>query len=282
MGSTAWRGYSLLFSALTACGGTNDSARMARPDPGPLPTIGASAAPPPRASEAHVLRITASAISMGDGPPIVALSGDLSLGAPAADKRSGANDLFIVPLAAAFARERAKGALGDELTVVVGRDTPYRMLIEVLFTAGQSELGTYHLVEDRMTGRAFTTRPPRQRGPGPLPEGMPSGPQPLGLVALIVKEGIGLKAAGGNITPGCADVGPGLTLPRRGEANDLAGLGACVAKLKASKPEWAAEREVVIAASASTPFHEVVDVVQTLRGTDAEPLFPTVYFGVAR
>ena len=77
-------------------------------------------------------------------------------GVDARYKRSGPNDLYIVPLANALrsAREtdkRVRAAKGldtstSEGIIVADSTTPYRLLIEVLFTLGQSEYGKYHLM----------------------------------------------------------------------------------------------------------------------------------------
>ncbi len=64
--------------------------------------------------------------------------------------------MYIVPLANALAHARetdkairqAKGldASSSEAVIVADATTPYRLLLEVLFTAGQSEFGKYHLM----------------------------------------------------------------------------------------------------------------------------------------
>lgn len=77
-------------------------------------------------------------------------------GVGAAFKRGGPNDLYIVPLGNALqaarktdmAIRRAKGLdpSSSEAIIIADRATPYRLLIEVLFTLGQSEFGKYHLM----------------------------------------------------------------------------------------------------------------------------------------
>jgi len=71
-------------------------------------------------------------------------------------KRSGPNDLYIVPLANALQswRERDKqirAATGkdtshSEAIVIADNQTPYRLLVEVLFTLGQTEYSKFHLM----------------------------------------------------------------------------------------------------------------------------------------
>jgi biopolymer transport protein ExbD len=77
-------------------------------------------------------------------------------GAGARFKRSGANDLYIVPLGNALQSARktdkiirkAKGldASNSEAIVIAESTIPYRLLVEVLFTLGQNEFGKYHLM----------------------------------------------------------------------------------------------------------------------------------------
>ena len=71
-------------------------------------------------------------------------------------KRSGPNDLYIVPLANALQswRERdrqirlatGKDPNSSEAIIVADSGTPYRLLVEVLFTLGQTEFAKFHLM----------------------------------------------------------------------------------------------------------------------------------------
>jgi biopolymer transport protein ExbD len=113
-----------------------------------------------------VLIISKTAILLGEeGEPIVKLPSRESLaqnGLDARYKRSGPNDLYIVPLAERLrnAREIDKAARRaknldpstSEAIIVADAQTPYRLLIEVLYTLGQSEFGRYHLMVMRQTG----------------------------------------------------------------------------------------------------------------------------------
>jgi biopolymer transport protein ExbD len=110
--------------------------------------------------EGVVVVISKSQILVGEDPnPIVLLPGREQLaqsGVDAKYKRSGPNDLYIVPLANALSLARetdkairaAKGLdpSSSEAIIVADSTTPYRLLIEVLFTLGQSEFGKYHLM----------------------------------------------------------------------------------------------------------------------------------------
>jgi biopolymer transport protein ExbD len=112
------------------------------------------------ASEGTSVLISKTQILVGeDTHPVVLLPGRDSLaqsGIDAKYKRNGPNDLYIVPLANALQAARqtdklikqAKGidASSSEAIVVADNTTPYRLLIEVLFTLGQSEYAKYHLM----------------------------------------------------------------------------------------------------------------------------------------
>jgi biopolymer transport protein ExbD len=77
-------------------------------------------------------------------------------GAGARNKRGGASDMYIVPLGNALSEARrtdkqvraAKGldASMSEAVIIADQTTPWRLLIEVLFTLGQSEFGRFHLM----------------------------------------------------------------------------------------------------------------------------------------
>lgn len=71
-------------------------------------------------------------------------------------KRGSRGDLYIVPLATALQAWResdkkirlavGKDASGSEAIIIADRDTPYRLLTEVLFTLGQTEFNKFHMM----------------------------------------------------------------------------------------------------------------------------------------
>jgi biopolymer transport protein ExbD len=108
--------------------------------------------------EGVVVTISKSQILVGDNK-IMSLPGRESTaqtGVGAQYKRSGPNDLYIVPLGNSLQAARktdkairqAKGLdpSTSEAIIIADKGTPYRLLIEVLFTLGQSEFGKYHLM----------------------------------------------------------------------------------------------------------------------------------------
>jgi biopolymer transport protein ExbD len=108
--------------------------------------------------EGVTVTISKSQILVGD-EKVLSLPGRESLaqsGVGALYKRSGPNDFYIVPLGNALqaarkvdvAVRKAKGLdpSSSEAIIIADMNTPYRLLIEVLFTLGQSEFGKFHLM----------------------------------------------------------------------------------------------------------------------------------------
>lgn len=133
------------------------SAAIPQSDDLTLPTSVMSSDP---SDEGVVIVLSKTQIIVGENPePIVLLPSREQLaqsGVDAKYKRTGPNDLYIVPLANALSSARetdkkirtAKGldAATSEAIIVADGTTPYRLFIEVLFTLGQSEFGKYHLM----------------------------------------------------------------------------------------------------------------------------------------
>lgn len=107
-----------------------------------------------------LIRISKTQITVGEEAEAVVSYADVrqlgQTGVDARYKRSGPNDLYIQNLATALQSYRAadkrireatgKDASTSDAIIVADESTPYRVLFEVLFTAGQSEFGRYHLL----------------------------------------------------------------------------------------------------------------------------------------
>jgi biopolymer transport protein ExbD len=99
--------------------------------------------------------ISKSKITVDDND-VCPVPANATLGIEAKYKRSGANDLYIVPLANALQAyrdkdKRVRAARGvdpssSEAIIIADKDTPYRLLVEVLFTLGQTEFAKFHLM----------------------------------------------------------------------------------------------------------------------------------------
>lgn len=120
---------------------------------------------PPK-EEGVALFITKTQIALADNPePILLLPDRAQLaatGLPAQYKRDGINGFYITPLGNALqvvrdqdkAIKDATGKTGEksEAIIIAHEDTPYRLLIEVLATLGQTEFGRFRLMV--MSGNA--------------------------------------------------------------------------------------------------------------------------------
>ena len=112
----------------------------------------------PPGQEGVLVTISKSQIIVGDSK-VLTLPGRESTaqtGVGARYKRGGPNDMYIVPLGSALqsARRTDKAIRAakhldpssSEAIIIADQTTPYRLIIEVLFTLGQSEFGKYHLM----------------------------------------------------------------------------------------------------------------------------------------
>jgi biopolymer transport protein TolR len=104
----------------------------------------------------------------------------------------------------------------------------------------------------------------------------------LNLSAWITKDGIALKTSSGNVSPGCQGFGPGIAIPKRGDAYDYPSLTKCAKDLKAANPDFKEETQVTITASPDIELGFVIDTLDALRKDGEEQLFPDAHFGVAR
>lgn len=202
------------------------------------------------------------------GAPVMDLPAERGEGADPKDKRGGKNDLYLVPLAAALAGD---ARAPRPITIDVDDSTPYRMLLEVLFTLAQKDLGRWEL-RRRGTADVLPLTAPR---PGVATDGPPPG---LDLRVVMVDAGIAIKASGANLTSDCASVGTGVAIPKRDGVQDHLALGVCLRKLKARA---ASDRACVFSAPASTPFSEVWVALEAIRG-DKRDLFPEIQLGIPR
>ncbi|MFO0555449.1 MAG: biopolymer transporter ExbD [Polyangiaceae bacterium] len=110
--------------------------------------------------EGVIIRISKTQITVGEeSDPIVEYTDTKQLGQTGLDaryKRSGPNDLYIQPLALVLQKYRendkkileslGKDASTSDAIIIADESTPYRLLMEILYTAGQCEFGRYHLL----------------------------------------------------------------------------------------------------------------------------------------
>jgi len=161
-------------------------------------------------------------------------------------------------------RELAPDEEGGELNIVPFLDIIMNILIFVLATVAVT-----------FTTTIETTPPSASSGKSP------SEPkETLNMTVLIVGDGFSVKAAGGNVAPGCQGHGAGLAVPKKGSSYDLAGLTRCAEKLKGMKDAFADETQVFLSGNNDTEYGLIIQVMDALRtGTDGRtPLFPNVNF----
>jgi len=251
---------------LVACGSSERA--VVAPVTSASATASAVAAPPQepsnlaRSSVAHAA-VPAAGLRVKVTPSELRLADEKIADVPIAHDKP--NALVVPPLYA-----KLEGPHAPEAVVFVDARVSYRTLVEVLYTLGQREVGTYWLVVSSPRGeRAIQVTPPRMMAMGPFDPDAKSN-----LTALVVSDGISLKARGGNVAPGCTDVGPGIAIGKKSEQYDFESLTKCAAHLQATVRMT---DTVIIAANPSIEFQTIVSTIDAVA-----PSFPVVQFGVAR
>ncbi len=219
----------------------------------------------------------------------IELPAEKTHGVDAKYKRDGANGLYVTELGEvlAWAKRKdgqARTAGGQDptastLTVLADRTTPYRLLLETLFTATQSDFRHFALAVRRGDRLSAFETPTSKRD---VPVRMPTPTQ--GLTVLVVSEGISMKASGGNVAPGCKEVGPGLAVGKAPDGSyDFAALRRCALQIKGTFADFADEIAVAISASADVPYEVVVKTIEALSTTDdGKDLFPAFSLGLGK
>lgn len=163
---------------------------------------------------------------------------------------------------------------GGELNIVPFLDIIVNILIFVLATLAIVFTGT------------IETTPPSSGGKGPR---IVAESQSLNLTVFITNDGISIKAAGGSIAPGCEGIGPGITIPAKGQdpdgqpALDVAALTRCAKRLKDQSPDFKGETQIRITASNNISYRKIINTIDAVRQTpEGETLFPDVLFAVPR
>jgi biopolymer transport protein ExbD len=165
-------------------------------------------------------------------------------------------------------RELAPDEEGGELNIVPFLDIIMNVLIFVLATVAVTFTAS------------IETTPPASRGAGVRQE-MES--EALNLTILVVNEGFSIKAAGGNVAPGCEGAGPGIAIPKNAGKYDYQTLNECAAKLKRSNPKFQEENQVFITANPGTEYQIIIGVIDAVRRSrSGDILFDNVNFKVSR
>ncbi len=158
---------------------------------------------------------------------------------------------------------------GGELNIVPFLDIITNVLMFVLATVSVTFTAT------------IDTFPPKAGGG----QGRALAPEGLGLTILIVPEGFSVKARGGNVAPGCKDLGAGLAVGKTPSGDyDYDALNKCVAGLKRSSDKYAEETSVTISGNPNITYQSVIGTMDAVRkaNDNGDELFPDVQFGLAK
>jgi biopolymer transport protein ExbD len=165
-------------------------------------------------------------------------------------------------------RELSPDEEGGELNIVPFLDIVMNVLIFVLATIAVTFTAS------------IETTPPASRGSG-VRQNVES--EALNLTIFIVNEGFSIKASGGNVSPGCEGLGPGISIPLRSGKYDYGALTTCADKLKRSSSAFADENQVFITANPGTAYQTIISVIDAVRRTpQGDTLFDNVNFKVPR
>jgi biopolymer transport protein ExbD len=166
-------------------------------------------------------------------------------------------------------KEPSPGDEAGELNIIPYLDIIMNIIVFVIATISVVFMSTIETVPPSAGGGRQQTRAMQS--------------QALNLVALITKDGISLKAKGGNVASGCAALGEGVAVPKKSDNEyDFPELSRCVRALKAQNEKFAEETQVTITANPGVAYQIVIDTIDALREDKDGPLFPDVRFGVAR
>jgi len=165
-------------------------------------------------------------------------------------------------------KEAEEGEEAGELNIVPFLDIIMNVLMFVLATVAVTFTAT------------IDSTPPSLGGKGVRAQGESKA---LNLSVFVVNDGFSLKAAGGNIAPGCDTPGAGLAVPKINNDYDYDSLTKCAQKLKDASPDFKDETQVTITANPGVDYQTVIRAIDALRrSSEGEDLFPDVHFGVPR
>jgi hypothetical protein len=142
---------------------------------------------------------------------------------------------------------RARLSESDRITLAVEGDLPFLSVERVLVTLIAAGI---HSVRLQMNGA------PRDLALG---RGWLKDPTPA-LLVWIVRDGVSIKAPGGNVATGCQTPGPGIAIPRTNGAPDYPGIQACTTRMI----EATQITRYFVATSTTIPFSEFAQTAQTI------------------
>lgn len=99
-------------------------------------------------------------------------------------------------------------------------------------------------------------------------------------VLLVSDGGYTLKARGGNVGTGCNGVGPGVTVPKKGNQWDAAAVASCLVKLRTIDKCFEKEREITLMAPDALEIQPLVTAWDAVRNEPAR--FDDVHLAIGR
>jgi hypothetical protein len=222
------------------------------------------------------------------------------IGLYSSDKFRGRGDLYITPLAQALdgARDAVDAGVPNwdaiprdafdakhSVVVIADRKTPYRIMMEVLFTAGQSELSSSYIAV-RSGGAVRTLKLSGHSGmrhvamfggkkPGMFVSGMIDGLAFGKLSVRLYTDGISVALDGKELGKGCDGPGVGPAIARVHDAPyDFAALHACAKKAHDSVKE--PDSDVSIGGADDISLGDFLAAADAVHGDSNDPLYDVV------
>jgi len=137
---------------------------------------------------------------------------------------------------------------GDQIVLSTDDETPFSNVNEVLTVLLD---GNKLVIGMTVAGKVQKVE---------LGKGHLQPPHEPALLIMVVTAGIGFKAPGGNVAPGCQTPGEGIAIPRTDQEQNYAGASACISRLKAAAGVW----RYHMAVDQRIPFREVDATVNAL------------------
>jgi len=169
------------------------------------------------------------------------------------------NEMFVPPLAEAV-RRHLSGRTSAVLYVDV--NTPFRALVEIVFTLSHVGIDRFLLATDSETAsppetlRGWAVSAPHAEVYGPI-------------TVLLVSDGLSVRIGRQNVAAGCSGIGPGLAIPKLEGAYDYRRLSRCLESLRSSiehaaTASSAAPALAQLIAGPGIPYVEIVSAMEAI------------------
>lgn len=208
----------------------------------------------PTASEEDFAVIVSGTQIIADDTPVLKLPSRAEQVRDGAPQSSGS---LIVPLAT-LVQHREAGHPAEAI-VIAEPGVPYRIIAQVIYTLGKSEIASFHfMVLQRMDAGTRAWPPPRDAGTiAPIP--IPSGSH---LQVSVTEQGVVFGKFG--------------TIPKLHGVQDLMGARQYARRLKAGS---SGDVPVTLGADPAVDYGTIIDVMDALRSDDdGSALFPDITF----